>query len=118
MISARAKIVVDKTKKYIVQMGGDTTQYADFNEKDMKMIAMGPRSYDIDAIFKDSNKDIICTVSFSDTLEVSKNLLDRQIFVDIDQSGDIQLTTSGIDKFCKLMKSQHGVDTERNWAQI
>ena len=115
MSGTRGKIIADK-QKYIIQIDGDTHNYADFQENEMNLIAIGPGSKKVEAVFKKSGGSSIFTVSFADQIEISKNMLDQGFYINIDNSGDILLDSSTVRQFGQAVGTQMNIKTVRDWS--
>ena len=115
MSGTRAKIIADK-QKYIIQIDGDSSNYADFQENEMNLIAIGPGSKKVEAVFNKLGGSSIFTVSFADQIEISKNMLDQGFYINIDNSGDILLDSSTVRQFGLAVGTQMNIKTVRDWS--
>lgn len=117
MAAIRGKIVVDD-KKFIIQIGGDTANSADFREMEMNLIAIGPGMNAIEAILRDDTNSIICRMSFSDRIELSGNMLNKNLSIEIDGQGVTPLSSAVIFQFSQVLWNKHKIQETRDWSTI
>ncbi len=117
MSGIRGKLIVDK-QKFIIQVGGDSSNPVDFQENEMNLIAIGPGHRKVEAVFKDSTGSRIFDILFADKIEISRNMLDQNLSINIDDCGEIPLDSQTVSQFGLLVSSQHGIQAVRDWSQI
>ena len=117
MTAIRGKIVIDG-QKFIIQIDGDSSSTQDFDETEMYTIALGNGSINHEAVFKDKNGEIL-SLTFSEKIEISRNMLDKDIIINIENMGDMILKKTDIDQFIQLISNKHGISsTNRDWRRI
>ena len=117
MSGTRGKLIVDG-EKYIIQIDGDSANPTDFNETEMNIIAIGPQSHEVEAVFKNSSGVHVFTISFKDKIEISKNMLDKNIVINIDSCGNIPLDSSTVNQFVQMVSSSMGLPATRDWSKV